>query len=171
MELEKDRSKLRHKIFLEMAESISKLSRDGSTKVGCVLVDSSKRIISVGYNGSVSGMYDSLIDYSGKSFVAYSKNVSEEYGQGSFETHKNNFMIHAELNALLSCDDRRRLKDASAYITHFPCNNCLLALAQSGVKELFIYGQYAKNYQNYYKESLAIIEFSGMTLEVILKDN
>ncbi len=38
--------------FLEMAELVSNWSKDSSTRVGSVIVDGDKRVISTGYNGT-----------------------------------------------------------------------------------------------------------------------
>ena len=45
--------------FLDLAEHISKWSKDPSTKVGAVIVDSYRRIVSTGYNGFPQGVMDS----------------------------------------------------------------------------------------------------------------
>ena len=48
-----------HKRFIELAKFISNWSKDPSSKVGAVIVDSNKRIISMGYNGFPVGVADS----------------------------------------------------------------------------------------------------------------
>ena len=40
-----------HKRFIELAKTIAQYSKDPNTKVGAVIVDSEKRIVSMGYNG------------------------------------------------------------------------------------------------------------------------
>ena len=44
--------------FLELAQLVSKWSKDPSTKVGAVIVDKNRRILSVGYNGLPKGVKD-----------------------------------------------------------------------------------------------------------------
>ena len=85
-------------VFMEIAETISKRSIDPITQVGAVLVDSSNRVISLGYNGLPSGMSLSHIEI--------------EY--------KNLYMIHAEANALLQVDNRQRLEGSTCYVTLYP---------------------------------------------------
>ena len=53
--------------------------------------------------------------------------------------------IHAEQNAIIDCAKRGvNYEDATAYITHFPCINCLKFLVQAGIKEIF----YIHDYKN-----------------------
>ena len=44
--------------FLALAEHIAEWSQDPSTKVGAVIVDSQKRVVSMGYNGFPRGIKD-----------------------------------------------------------------------------------------------------------------
>lgn len=99
--------------FIELARHISTWSKD-EVQVGCVLADSNKRIISIGYNGPPQGVID-----------AY--DTKEE---------KLARTIHAEENAILFAD-RYRLHNATAYIYPFyPCSNCAAKLIQVGVKRI-----------------------------------
>ena len=68
--------------FLDLARHISTWSKDPSTKVGAVIVDPNRRVVSVGYNGFARGVadHDHLLH-----------NREEKYKR----------VIHAERNALL----------------------------------------------------------------------
>ena len=44
--------------FLDMSQLISSWSKDPSTQVGAVIVDSNNRVVSVGYNGFPQGISD-----------------------------------------------------------------------------------------------------------------
>ena len=44
--------------FLTLANTVSMFSKDPSTKVGAVIVDDDKRVISIGYNGFPKGIKD-----------------------------------------------------------------------------------------------------------------
>ena len=45
--------------YLRLAKTYSLMSRDPSTKVGCVIVDASRnRVLALGYNGFPAGMDD-----------------------------------------------------------------------------------------------------------------
>src|SRR5947209_6370685 len=47
-----------HRRFLGLAEYVSQWSKDVSTKVGAVILDSDKRVVSLGYNGFARGVMD-----------------------------------------------------------------------------------------------------------------
>ena len=67
--------------FLEMARNAASWSKDPSTKVGAIIVDDDKRVISVGYNGFPKGVRD------------------DERLDDRQEKYK--IIVHAERNALL----------------------------------------------------------------------
>lgn len=128
--------------FMVIAETIAKRSKDPNTKVGAVIVDKSNRVISLGYNGLVSGMNFSHIKME----------------------DKNQYMIHAEANALLQVDNRMRLEGATVYVTLSPCQDCAQALAQTGIKRV-VYKQYRK-----YPASERIFEVKGIKFEQFSAD-
>lgn len=103
--------------FLNIATEVAKKSKDPSTKVGCVLVDKKKRVISVGYNGLIQGADESK--------MTLEKRPDKYY-----------FSIHAEMNAILFA--HRDLIGATAYTTTAPCDNCLKYCLQAGIKR-FVY--------------------------------
>lgn len=94
-------------------------SPDTNTKHGALLVDSFNRILGIGYNGFPRG----------------GGNIYPDSGN-----EKYNYMIHAELNAILNCPAAHLIKDSTAYITGLSCCKCMLVLAQSGVKKV-VYGK------------------------------
>lgn len=100
--------------FLAIAEDISRRSPDPNTKHGCVLVDSSRRIVSTGYNGPVSGLPHDLVKFE--------------------RPDKYDWFIHAEDNAVAfaRCD----LRGATAYVTGTPCAACFRRLLQVGVRRI-----------------------------------
>lgn len=101
--------------FIEIARVIAKKSKDPSTKVGAVIVDSENRIVSTGYNGFVS------------------KN-DEKYM--TFERPmKYHLTIHAEMNALLFA--KQDLTGKIMYVTHSPCSECLKHILQCRVRTVF----------------------------------
>lgn len=100
---------------MKIAKVISEYSKDPSTKVGCVIIDENKRIISTGYNGFIAGN-DEL-------FMTFERPM------------KHYLTIHAEMNALLFA--KQDLTNKIMYITHSPCSNCLLHIAQSKIKLIY----------------------------------
>ena len=67
--------------LIELAKTISTWSKDPSTKVGAVIVDSNRRILSTGYNGFPKGIKD------------------DERLENRDE--KLEMIVHAEINAIL----------------------------------------------------------------------
>ena len=63
----------------------------------------------------------------------------EEVNPKSLDT-KYPFVCHAELNAILN-RNTASLKNATLYVTLFPCNECAKAIIQSGIKKVV----YAEN--------------------------
>ena len=105
--------------FLEMAQYISKASLDPSTKVGAVIIDDKRRIISTGYNGFPRGIAD-----------------DERLNDRST---KLNIVVHAEINAILFAN--RDLAGCTLFTFPFmPCSsvgsNCSSLVIQSGIKRV-----------------------------------
>ena len=99
--------------------------------VGCVLVKDN-RIISAGYNGFLPGAPH-------ESIVVNNHEIAT---------------VHAEQNAITDCANRGvSVKDAKAYITHYPCINCAKILAAGGIKEIV--------YLNDYKNDCNVITLLG----------
>lgn len=108
-----------HKRFMDLAELISTWSKDPSTKVGAVIVDKNRRIISTGYNGFAVGVDDNeerLID----------------------RTLKYPLTLHAEENALSFA--KQNLEGCILYVYGLtPCAHCASLIIQSGIKEVYTY--------------------------------
>ena len=69
------------KRFLELASVVGSWSKDPSTKVGAVIVNENKQIVSMGYNG-------------------FPRGVRDDYRLENRET-KYNLIVHAEANAII----------------------------------------------------------------------
>lgn len=106
------------KRFLDLAEYISNWSKDRSTKVGCVVVDSDKRIVSTGYNGFIRNSEDNL-DYKHERPAKYF------------------FTVHSEVNAIYyAAKTGVKLDDCTIYTTLFPCAECCKGIIQSGINKV-----------------------------------
>ena len=106
--------------YLEMDRFVAKLSKDRSTKCGCVLVKG-KRAISTGYNGFPEGTDD------------YDNDEKHE------RPEKYMWFEHSERNAIYSAARYgMALEGTIAYITGPPCVDCTRAMIQSGVKTVII---------------------------------
>lgn len=112
--------------FMDITTRVATRSTCDRAMVGCVLVNDDNRIVSTGYNGSVSGN-------------PHCDDVGHTMRDGHCIA-----TIHAEMNALLYCAKEGISVDGcSAYVTHFPCLNCTKALIQSGIKSIY----YLTNYR------------------------
>jgi dCMP deaminase len=102
--------------FLEMAEFVSRKSKDRSTKVGCVIVGPNHEVRTTGYNGFCRGIDDNM---------DYRHDRPEKYFWAE----------HAERNAIYNAARNGiRLEDCTLYSTVFPCADCARAIIQSGIK-------------------------------------
>jgi len=108
-------------------------------KVGCVLVNN-HRIVSQGYNGFLPGCPHKSI-------------VVNNHEQAT---------IHAEQNAIIDCAKRGvSCNNSIAYITHFPCLNCMKILCAAGIKTIY--------YINDYKNNNLVYELSKITSVKIIQ--
>lgn len=102
--------------FFDLALHVSAWSKDPNTKVGAVIVNDLKQVLSLGYNGFPRGVGDSENRYIDRAC-------------------KHAFVVHAERNALDNAFTD--VRGASMYVTHFPCNECAKGIVQKGIKKLF----------------------------------
>ena len=101
--------------------------------VGCLLVKDN-RIVSQGYNGYLPNCPHESIIHNGH-------NIS---------------IIHAEQNALIDCAKRGvTCNESEAYITHYPCINCMKLLCGAGIKKIY--------YVNDYKNDALVEKLSNIT--------
>lgn len=106
--------------FMDLAFAVSERGTCDRAYVGCVLVNKDNRIVTTGYNGSISG-----------------NEHCDEVGHTMRDGHCI-ATIHAEMNALLYCaKEGISVRDSACYVTHFPCLNCTKALIQAGIRKIF----------------------------------
>ncbi len=105
--------------FMGVAVLSSMRSKDPNTKVGACIVNTSKRIIGIGYNGFPYGCSDDEFPWERK---------------GEFLDCKYPYVVHAEPNAILN--STASLENATLYVTLFPCHECAKLIIQSGIKEV-----------------------------------
>ena len=124
--------------FKEIVQVTAKRSPCERLHVGCLLV-AENRIISQGYNGFLPGCEHKSI-------------VRDGHEQAT---------VHAEQNAIADCAKRGvSCRDATAYITHYPCIICCRLLLASGIKEI----KYINDYRND-----ELVGFFANSLEVPIK--
>jgi dCMP deaminase len=123
--------------FKEIVQVTAKRSACHRLQVGCVLVKNN-RIIAQGYNGFLPG-------------CPHISKVRDGHEQAT---------IHAEQNAITDCAKRGVSTDGStAYITHYPCINCMKLLCAAGITHIY--------YINDYKNDELVYYFSQMTKVIV----
>lgn len=105
--------------FMGVAILSGMRSKDPNTKVGACIVNEDLKIVGIGYNGFPKGCNDDFFPWERK---------------GGFLDVKYPYVVHAEPNAILN--STVSLKNATLYVTLFPCNECVKLIIQSGIKEI-----------------------------------
>lgn len=103
--------------FLELAKHISQWSKDPSTKCGVVLVDETRRVVSIGYNGFPIGTDDDPELYA---------NRESKYKR----------VVHAEVNAIISAGKEARgckLYSYPSFAIPAICCECAKVAIQAGI--------------------------------------
>lgn len=108
--------------FVELIKITATRSSCRKLNVGCMLVKDN-RIVSQGYNGFISGCKHESCNRDGHEVAT----------------------VHAEQNAIADCAKRGvSCNGCKAYITHYPCLNCVKILLSAGIKEII----YLHDYNN-----------------------
>lgn len=118
-----------HKHFLGMALYHSRMSKDPSTRVGCVIVGPDREILSGGFNGFPRGIAD----------------TDERLND---RDTKLKLIVHAELNAILAAAKKGvQLDGSTLYLAAHrsggrewwggpPCTRCTVEIAQAGIRRI-----------------------------------
>ena len=108
--------------FKEITSVTAKRSACHRLHVGCLLVKDN-RIISQGYNGYLPGAPHEQVMRDGHEIAT----------------------VHAEQNAVTDCAKRGvSCNNATAYITHYPCINCMKIMCAAGISKI----KYIDDYRN-----------------------
>jgi dCMP deaminase len=106
--------------FMEIAEKTAVLSKDESTKLGCVIVGPDREIRSTGFNSFPRGIND---------------NMKER----QVRPIKYKFFEHAERNAIYNAARVGvPLKGCTLYCRWPPCSDCARAIIQTGIVEVVV---------------------------------
>lgn len=109
--------------FMSIAELASSRSSCKKLHVGSVIVKEN-RIISMGYNGFISG----------NPHISY---IVDGHEQAT---------VHSEINAIADCAKRGvSIDNSTMYITHYPCINCFKAIVSCGIKKIIYMNDYNNN--------------------------
>lgn len=133
--------------FIGLAKVVSQRSHDIHTQHGCVITDSSHRILGMGYNGFPRGLDDSKLPLS--------------------RPEKYDWMVHAERNALSNCIVRP--DKAIAYVTGQCCNDCIKALWQEGVVSVVMMNAHGTHKFDQHQQKLfdTFIRMSGIEIKYV----
>ena len=108
---------------MEIAKAVGEWSKDPSTKIGAVAVGSKGQILAQGYNGYIAGCEHKML-------IRDNHNIAT---------------IHAEQNTITDCAKRGVSSDGcTAYITHYPCYNCMKLMVSCGINSI----KYINDYKN-----------------------
>ena len=141
-------------LYINIAELTSKRSKDPRSQHGACIVDQQNHIVSIGYNGMPNGCSDD--DFS--------------WDRGE----KDNFVIHAEVNAILNANIK--LDNCKLYLYsergYYPCYECAKVIVQSGIKEVIL--KYIDNdpyMKDKYKGEATLKMFNAAGVKIrVLKD-
>lgn len=104
--------------WLRVAFVLSEVSKDPSTKVGCVIIGKNNEVLSTGYNGLPRG-------------------ADDEVEERLVRPEKLLWFEHAERNAIYNAARVGiPLEGSTAYSTLCPCMDCARGLIQSGIKRV-----------------------------------
>ena len=106
--------------FLDLAAQIGGWSKD-STKIGAIVIDKHKRILSQGYNGFPRGIEDS-------------------HDRLSNREKKLKYVVHAEMNCIYNaCHNGVSLNGGTLYVSGLPvCSDCAKGVIQSGISSVIM---------------------------------
>ena len=106
--------------FLGMSQLVSTWSKDPSTKVGAVITDGNKKIVSLGYNGLPQWVKD-----------------NEEILSNREEKYK--YIIHAEVNAILQANKNDFFAGTIYTYPFLTCPQCAAMIIQAGIMRVVSY--------------------------------
>jgi len=124
--------------FMALAWIIKDRSHDAETKHGAIAVDQDNKIIGTGYNG----------------FPRY----HDDDSLPNARPEKYLWMIHAEANLIYNMVGREAsLKGSTIYVTGYPCLECVKAMIQCGVKQIFCMNRISKCLPKDYFDKLHLL--------------
>lgn len=114
-------------LFMNTAYLFAMKSKDESTKIGAVVVDSDNTVKAIGFNSFPRGINDVLPERQEK-------------------PHKYFYFAHAERNSVYNAARTGvSLNGCRMYTPGFPCTGCAISAIQSGIKEIILCSKWAEN--------------------------
>lgn len=135
--------------FIDLCLTISKRSKDQSTRVGCVIVGPNKEPRAMGYNG-------------------IPRNCNDDLPHRHIRPHKYFYMEHGERNAIYNAARSGvSIDGCSLYVLGPPCADCARAIIQSGIKEVICASLKAPiNYKENCEASLEMLLEAGILVRL-----
>ncbi len=140
--------------FMAVAQLSAKRSKDPSTQVGACIVNRTKRIIGIGYNGFPTGCSDDDLPWS---------------REGDLLDTKYPYVCHAEMNAITNAANKPDLDGATMYVSLFPCNECAKLIVQVGVSEV-VYLDDKYHDQDIFIAARKIFDMAGVRFRQLTPD-
>lgn len=152
-------------MFMEMADTVSKMSRAERAKVGALLVKDNN-VLSIGFNGTPSGFdnrceeIEYVIDQEAYSSEEMTRLGFTKTKAGWRRTRTKKEVLHAESNAISKiARSTQSSEDATLYVTMSPCFECSKLIIQSGIKRVV--------YSQQYRDTTPITFLQKANIEVI----
>ena len=128
-------------VYIDMARSVSKLSKDAETKVGALLIHKTTgAILATGYNGFIRGADDDMLP--------------------STRPFKYTYMQHAERNLIYNCAKHGvSMNDCVVVCTLSPCTDCVRAMWQCGIDTVYVKDLYSEIDKTLSMKDLGVVKF------------
>jgi len=120
--------------FMAIAEVVASRSMCLRHKIGAVIVNEDKQILSTGYNGPPRGM---------KHCAARGGCIRDKESIPSGTRQEYCFGLHAEQNAIVqAAREGIRLLDSTLYCTYKPCSLCARMIVNAGIRKIYFVADY-----------------------------
>ena len=133
--------------FLELASYVSLWSKDPSTKVGAVIANDQKQVLSLGYNGFPRGVDDWASRYEDREMKLL-------------------YVAHAERNALDNAFTD--VRGATMYTSLCPCNECAKSIIQRGIKRVVARSFHTETQKQRFNADITLSMFGESGVELLL---
>ncbi|RKX21649.1 MAG: cytidine deaminase [Candidatus Zixiibacteriota bacterium] len=140
--------------FMAVAQLSAMRSKDPNSQVGACIVNESKRIIGIGYNGFPIGCSDDELPWG---------------REGDLLDTKYPYVCHAEMNAITNATSKADLDGATLYVSLFPCNECAKLVVQVGIREV-VYLADKYHDQDIFIAARKIFDMAGINCRKLVPD-
>lgn len=140
--------------FFSLAKEYASWSKDPSTKVGAIAVNSQRDILSHGWNGFPRGIKD-----------------TEERLNDRPTKYK--YMVHGEMNCIYNATRMgRSLNDSDLYVYGLPvCSECAKGIIQVGIKNVFMCypAEIGEKWKDSFEQTKENFEETGVNWKVYIE--